>query len=139
MKPGATPTTFPQDISNGTPTGGASEQPLTEAQIRTCQNNFDDALRAAHNVEVGDFAMEQKNYRAARDRYSDALTEKPGDAAIYVRLGRAEEQISDFPNAKAHYAEAVKLGAPKKWADEANAAVERIDKQHAKDLRESPH
>jgi hypothetical protein len=83
-------------------------------------------LSAAHNVDVGDFNFGEENYRGALMRYSDALAEKPGDAAIHVRLGRVFEKLKDLPRAIEHYQAAQKLGAPQKWLDEANSALSRL-------------
>ena len=98
------------------------------AEKINCELALIDALHAAHNVEVGDEYFEKKNSRAAIDRYSEALQQKPSDAAIHVRYARAAEQLGDKDAAKEHYSEAVKLGAPKPWVDEANAALQRLRK-----------
>ena len=39
-----------------------------------------DPHKAAKNVEVGDFYFKRKNYRAAEDRYREALRYKDNDA-----------------------------------------------------------
>src|SRR5262249_8033874 len=91
-----------------------------------CDDAMEIALSAAHNVDIGDYYFEKKNYRAAFQRYSDALEEKPGDAAIHVRLGRTLERLSDIPRAIEHYQEAQKLGQPQAWSDEAKSALERL-------------
>jgi len=90
------------------------------------------ALEAAHNVEVGDYSLESKNYKGALMRYKDADEEKPGDAAIHVRLGRALEELGQLPEAMEQYKAALDLAGPQKWLDEAKAAVDRLQ-QH------SPH
>ncbi len=84
------------------------------------------ALDAAHNVEVGDFSFEQKNYAGALMRYRDAVAEKPGDAAIHVRLGRVLEKMNQVPQAVEEYQAARKLAGPKKWTEEAAAALQRL-------------
>lgn len=87
---------------------------------------MDLALAAAHNVDVGDFNFKEKNYRGAFMRYRDALEEKPGDAAIHVRLGRVLEKLNELPQAIEHYQAAQKLGGPEKWSHEANSALSRL-------------
>lgn len=91
-----------------------------------CDAAMEAALSAAHNVEVGDFYFKDKSYRPALLRYSDALEEKPGDAAIHVRLGRVFEKLNDVPRAIEHYQAAQKLGTPQKWTDEAKSALSRL-------------
>ena len=90
------------------------------------------ALEAAHNVEVGDYSLESKNYKGALLRYKDADEEKPGDAAIHVRLGRVFEELGQLPEAMGQYKAALDLAGPQKWLDEAKAAIVRLQ-QH------SPH
>jgi tetratricopeptide (TPR) repeat protein len=91
-----------------------------------CDRAMEVALSAAHHVEVGDSYFEEKKYRAALLRYTDALAEKPGDAAIHVRLGRVLERLNEIGKAIEHYQEAQKLGGPAKWSEEATAALVRL-------------
>jgi tetratricopeptide (TPR) repeat protein len=107
-------------VTNSTGTS-SSKNPTAE-----CDKAMDLALAAAHNVDVGDFNFKEKNYRGAFMRYRDALEEKPGDAAIHVRLGRVLEKLNDFPQAIEHYKAAQKLGGPEKWSNEANSALSRL-------------
>ena len=107
----------------------SAETPSTNAgrtDIDRCNDAMDRAVDAAHNVEVGDYYFEQKNFKAAQMRYQDALDGKPNDAAIEVRLGRAYEKLNDAPHAIAHYTAAEKLASPEKWATEAHAALARL-------------
>ncbi|MBV9608649.1 MAG: tetratricopeptide repeat protein [Acidobacteria bacterium] len=87
------------------------------------------AVDAAHNVEVGDYWVEKKNYNAALSRYQEAVKEKPGDLAIHVRLGRVFERLNQLPRALEQYNAAEKLAGPKKWSDEAHEAVVRLQRQ----------
>jgi tetratricopeptide (TPR) repeat protein len=89
------------------------------------------ALEAAHNVDVGDYSFEAKNYEGALLRYKDAVEEKPGDAAIHVRLGRVFERLGQLPQAIEQYKAAQELAGPAKWSDEAKAAVLRLQNRQA--------
>jgi tetratricopeptide (TPR) repeat protein len=134
-----TPPTFPQPTTNpetrspadtSSPSNGSTPTPSTGSTSKTdferCREALDRALQAAHNVEVGDLQMEEKHYSAALSRYQEAAEEKPNDAAIEVRVGRAFEQTKDPSQAAEHYAVAAKLGTPEKWAKEAQAALGRL-------------
>jgi tetratricopeptide (TPR) repeat protein len=90
------------------------------------------ALEAAHNVDVGDYEFESKNYKGALLRYKDADEEKPGDAAIHVRLGRVFEKLGQPPQAIEQYQAAQELAAPQKWSDEAKAALLRLQQHPAR-------
>jgi tetratricopeptide (TPR) repeat protein len=85
-----------------------------------------DPVTAAHDVGVGDYYFSQKNYRGALMRYTDANREKPGDAAIHVRLGRGWEKLGSPEQAYPEYDAAVKLEPEGKSAAEAKDAMERL-------------
>jgi len=62
-----------------------------------------DPHRAAKDIEVGDFYFKRKNYRAAEDRYREALLYKDNDAIATYRLAiclekmdRPDEAIAEF-------------------------------------------
>lgn len=91
-----------------------------------CDDAMEMAIKAAHDVEVGDYSFAAKNYDGAFLRYKDAVAEKPGDAAIHVRLGRVLERLGQLPQAMEQYKAAQELAGPAKWTDEAKAAVLRL-------------
>ena len=105
--------------SNKTPTSKCLE--ATEA-----------ALEAAHNVDVGDYYFDGKNYKAALLRYKDACEGKADDAAIHVRLGRVLEKLEQFSGAVVEYKAAQKLPGPKKWVDEAGDSLARLQASRAR-------
>src|SRR5215468_5690790 len=47
-------------------------------------------MRAMKDVEVGDFYFKRKNYRAALDRYKEALYFKDNDAVASFRLAQCQ-------------------------------------------------
>lgn len=91
-----------------------------------CDAAMELALAAAHDVDVADYQFEQKNYKGALLRLKAALADKPGDAAIHVRLGRVLERMNDPNKAIEHYQEAQKLPGPAKWTQEARSALQRL-------------
>jgi len=91
-----------------------------------CNDAMEMALEAAHNIEVGDYSFAANNYDGALLRYKDAAEEKPGDAAIHVRLGRVFEKLGQLPQAMEQYKAAQELAGPAKWSEEAKAAVLRL-------------
>jgi tetratricopeptide (TPR) repeat protein len=104
----------------------ASDISSSKIAVDRCNHAMEMALEAAHNVDVGDYSFTKKNYRGALLRYKDAVEEKPEDVAVLVRLGRALEKLGQFPEAIKQYNAAQKLTGPKKWIDEANAALRRL-------------
>ncbi len=129
---GKTPPTLPPPAPRAetAPAASAGSSGEGVSSSRTpadkCNDATERAVEAAHNVEVGDYYFQEKNYRAASLRYQDAAEGKPSDAAIHVRLGRAFEKLNDVPQAVKHYQTAEKLAGPEKWTQEARAALERL-------------
>jgi tetratricopeptide (TPR) repeat protein len=124
-----TPPTLPEPaprvkVSNGE--NRSSPSPASNQLRDKCDNATEMALEAAHDVEVGDYYFDAKRYSAALLRYQDALGEKPGDIAIYVRLGRVLEKLNRVPQAIEQYKAAQKLAGPAKWSEEAKTALMRL-------------
>src|SRR5262249_37598265 len=112
-----TPPTFPDSVSAPPakiPSGDDSTS-SSKAPVDKCNEAMEMALRAAHDVEVGDFDFAAKKYDGALLRYQDAVEEKPGDAAIHVRLGRVFERLGKLPQAIEQYKAAQNLTGPAKW------------------------
>jgi tetratricopeptide (TPR) repeat protein len=131
-----TPPTFPESApqASAPPTKNPSENESSSssrAPVDKCNDAMEKALEAAHNVDVGDYSFEGKNYEGALLRYKDAVEEKPGDAAIHVRLGRVFEKLGQLPQAMEQYKAAQELAGPAKWSEEAKAAVLRLQHRQA--------
>ena len=124
-----TPPTFPQNAPPGE-RPSAENTSSSKIPVDKCNEAMELALEAAHDVDVGDYSFENKNYKGALLRYKDADEEKPGDAAIHVRLGRVLEHLGQLPQAIGQYKAAQELAGPQKWSDEAKAALFRLQ-QHS--------
>ncbi len=112
---------LPAKNSNSNESTSSSRTP-----VDPCDEAMETALKAAHDVEVGDEYFTSKNYNGALQRYQDAVEEKPGDAAIHVRLGRVFEKSGQIPQAIEQYKAAQQMAESGKWSDEATAAVVRL-------------
>ena len=82
--------------------------------------------KADKDVEVGDFYFKRKNYRAALDRYREALYYKYNDAVATYRVGVCEEKIGDDDEAVKAYEAYLKLLPHGPFAEDSKAAVGRI-------------
>ena len=111
------------------PSGRNSSTSSSRLPVEKCNDAMEMALQAAHNVEVGDYSFAEKYYKGALLRYSEAVEEKPGDAAIHVRLGRVFEKLGQLQQAIEQYDAAQKLAGPEKWLDEAKAALLRLQRR----------
>jgi hypothetical protein len=121
-----TPPTFPENPAQATNPSGNESASSAKVLVEKCSEAMEMALKAAHNVEVGDYSFAAKNYNGALLRYQEAVEEKPGDAAIHVRLGRVFVKLDQLPKAIEQYKAAQQLAGPPKWSDEAKAAILRL-------------
>jgi len=112
-----------------TDTPNSTAYSTSKSESDKCLDAMEQTVAAAKDVDAGDFDAKIKNYKGALMRYQLALQEKPGDAAIYVRLGRAYEHLNDIPHAKENYTAAASLAGPEKWVKEAKDSLERMGNQ----------
>ncbi len=85
-----------------------------------------DPHKAAKSVEVGDFYFKRKNYRAAEDRYREALYYKDDDAVATYRLAVCLEKLERPNDALAEYESYLKILPFGPQAGESKKAIERI-------------
>jgi tetratricopeptide (TPR) repeat protein len=116
----------PAEVPDGANGSSVPDTSSSKTPEERCNSRMHLALEAAHHVEVGDYYFQEKNYRAARLRYQEAVEWKPDDAALHVRMGRVLERLSQPSQALEHYATAEKLALPGPWLQEARAAVKRL-------------
>ena len=85
-----------------------------------------DPHKAAKDVEVGDFYFKRKNYRAAEDRYREALLYKDNDAIATYRLAVCLEKMDRPEEARAEYERYLKILPYGPEAADAKKAIERL-------------
>jgi len=85
-----------------------------------------DPHRAAKNVEVGDFYYRRKNYRAALDRYREALQWKPDDAIANFRMAEALEKLNRPDEARTHYEAYLKILPHGPLSEDAQKQLNRL-------------
>jgi tetratricopeptide (TPR) repeat protein len=85
-----------------------------------------DPHKAAKSVEVGDFYFRRKNYRAAEDRYREALRYKDNDAVATIRLAECLEKLGILDDARAEYESYLKILPHGPQASEAQKAIDRL-------------
>jgi tetratricopeptide (TPR) repeat protein len=85
-----------------------------------------DPHRALKDIEVGDFYLKKKNYRAALDRYREALFYKPNDALANFRMAQAFEKLSQSDEAVEHYQEYLRILPNGPLSEEARKALEKL-------------
>jgi tetratricopeptide (TPR) repeat protein len=85
-----------------------------------------DPHKAAKSVEVGDFYFKRKNYRAAEDRYREALYFKDDDAIATFRLAVCLEKLERPDDALAEYESYLRILPYGAQAGESKKAIERL-------------
>ena len=86
-----------------------------------------DPLKSAKDVEVGDFYFRRKNYKAALDRYKEALYYKDNDAAATYHIAVCHEKLGDKAEARKYFEQYLKILPEGPLAREARASLERLD------------
>jgi tetratricopeptide (TPR) repeat protein len=85
-------------------------------------------MKALKNIEVGDFYFKRKNYKAALERYKEALYYKDGDALASFRLAVCQEKIGDKTEARKYYEQYLKILPEGPFAKDAHASLDRLAK-----------
>ena len=85
-------------------------------------------MKAMKDVEVGDFYFKRKNYKAALDRYKEALYYKDNDAVASFRLAVCQEKLGDKAEARKYYEQYLKILPEGPFAKEAHAALDKLAK-----------
>lgn len=116
----------PSDDQKNHPQSGAAMVDAEDAASDVQEMHPWDPHKAAKDVEVGDFYFKRKNYRAALDRYKDALIYKPNDALANFRLGVCFEKTGDQSQAVTRYQEYLKILPHGPLAPDAQKALQRL-------------
>jgi tetratricopeptide (TPR) repeat protein len=82
--------------------------------------------KADKDVEVGDFYFSQKNYKAAENRYAEALEYKDNDAEATYKLALTREKLGEKEDAVAGYQGYLKILPEGPHAKEAKDAIEKL-------------
>ena len=91
-----------------------------------------DPHKAAKDVEVGDFYFKRRNYRAAEDRYREALYYKNNVAIATFRLAVCLEKLQRPDDARAEYESYLRILPYGPQAEEAHKSIDRLKKAEAK-------
>lgn len=83
-------------------------------------------MKALKDIEVGDFYFKHKNYKAALDRYKEALYYKDNDAVASFRLAVCQDKLGDKTEAKKYYEQYLKILPDGPFAKDAHASLDRL-------------
>jgi tetratricopeptide (TPR) repeat protein len=86
-----------------------------------------DPHRAAKDLEVGNFYLKVKNYRAALERFNDALLYKPDDAESIYGLAVTQDKLDLPDKARKNYSRYLETLPHGPHARDCEDALKRID------------
>ena len=87
--------------------------------------------KAQKDVDIGDYYFKRKNYKAALDRYKEALYYKDNDAIATYRLAVCEAKLGDKAEARKNFEQYLKILPEGPLAKDARSAMEKLaDKGH---------
>jgi|SRR6185437_642034 len=108
------------DLTAGPPRGSnVAPSPANEPRY--------DPHRAEKDIEVGNYYLKQKNYRAALERFHDALIYKPDDAQATYGLAVTQEKVDLFSQAYNSYSKYLELLPEGPDAKEAQEGLKRME------------
>ena len=86
-------------------------------------------MKAIKDIEVGDFYFKRKNYKAAQERYRDALYYKDGDAVASFRLAVCQDKLGEKAEARKYYEQYLKILPDGPFAKDAHSSLDRLSAQ----------
>ena len=125
------PSTAEAAPETATPLPGESSSKRPDAQVEAAaqaEPQGCDPMRAAKDVEVGDFYYSEKSDRPALNRYKLALESWPNEPNILYRVAKTYERMKDTEHAVEYYARVVAADPDAPLAKEASAALTRLKK-----------
>jgi tetratricopeptide (TPR) repeat protein len=90
-----------------------------------------DPHRAAKDIEVGNYYFKRGNYRAAEDRYREALQFKENDAVATFRLAVSLEKLGVLDDARSEYESYMKILPHGPEVEQAQKALDRLKARDA--------
>src|SRR6266550_9217139 len=116
----------PANDQKSHPMSGAAVSDAEDAASDVQEMHPWDPHKAVKDIEVGDFYFKKKNYRAALDRYREALVYKPNDALANFRMGECLEKLKQPEEARVHYEQYLKILPHGPLAPEAEKALRKL-------------
>src|SRR5258708_25048805 len=116
----------PRDDQKNHPASGVAVVDAEDAASDVQELRAWDPHKAAKDIEVGDFYYKRKNYRAALERYKEALIYKPNDALATYRLAECQDRTGNGQEAVTHYQDYLKILPHGPFAVDAQKALERL-------------
>ena len=85
-------------------------------------------MKANKDIQVGDYYFKRKNYKAALDRYKEALYYKNNDAVASFRIAVCQEKLGDKAEARKYFEQYLKILPEGPLAKDAHASLAKLAK-----------
>ena len=85
-----------------------------------------DPHRAEKDIEVGKYYLKMKNYRAAIERFNDALVYKPNDAEATLGLAETQEKLDMPGKAYLNYQKCIEILPNGPLSTQAQQGIKRV-------------
>src|SRR5262249_44279833 len=86
-----------------------------------------DPHRAMKDLEVGNYYLKQRNYRAALERFNDALKYKPNDADATYSLAFTQEKLDLLEQSRKNYSKYLELLPQGPKAKDSDEGLKRVE------------
>lgn len=84
------------------------------------------------DINVGQYYLDNKNWRGALSRFQSALVLAPDEPEVYWGLAESERHLGDYASAKANYLKVIEYDPDSKHAKEAKKALKDPEIANAK-------
>lgn len=123
-------TTPPKDDAKNHPNSSAAVADLEAGEVTSDVQEFHpwNPMKANKDIQIGDFYFKRRNYKAALDRYKEALYYKNNDAAASFRVAECEEKLGDRAEARKYFEQYLKILPEGPLAKDAHAQLAKLEK-----------
>ena len=115
----------------------AGPPPSSYAELTAHRAVNYDPHRATKDIEVGNYYLNRKNYRAALERFHDALLYKPNDAEATYGMAVAQEKMDLFSLAYDNYSKYLEILPEGPRARESEEGMKRMEERLPPDIVKS--
>jgi tetratricopeptide (TPR) repeat protein len=87
---------------------------------------------SAEDIEVGQYELDRKNWKAALSRFESAMVLAPDEPEVYWGLAESERHLGNLAEARGYYQKVVDYDPDSKHGKEARKALKEPEIANAK-------
>lgn len=112
-----------------------------EADSKKGKDQIEDMPRetAKQDKSVGNYYLDNKNWKAALSRYQSALVLAPEDPDVYWGLAVSQQHLGDYAAARANYSKVIEYDPGSKHAKDARKALKEPEFANAEPTNQPKH